>query len=59
MLAPVVPTGTAFGDAAEAIGVAARAASLRLAPVSPWSFASSATSGRLLSNTGWPCPAAV
>jgi len=59
MLAAVAPTGTAFGDAVEVIGVAARAASLRLAPVSPWSFASSATSGRLLSNTGWPCPAAV
>ncbi len=59
MLAAVVPTGTAFGDAVEAVGVAARAASLRLCPVLPWSFASSATSGRLLSNTGWPCPAAV
>ena len=33
MLAPVAPTGTAFGDAVEAIGVAARAAALRLAPV--------------------------
>ena len=58
MLAPLVPTGTAFGDAVEAIGVAARAASLRLAPVLPWSFASSATAGRLLSNTGCPWAAA-
>jgi len=54
MLAPVAPTGTAVGDAVEAIAVAARAASLRLAPVEPWWFASAASGGRLLSNTGWP-----
>ncbi len=54
LLAPIVPTGTAVGDAVEAVAVAARAASLRLAPVAPWSFASSASRGRLLSNTGWP-----
>lgn len=54
MLAPLAPTGTPTGDAVEAIGVGARAASLRLAPVEPWSFASAASRGRLLSNTGWP-----
>ena len=54
MLAAVVPTTTALGDAVEAIAVAARAASLRLAVVRPWSFASAASAGRLLSNTGWP-----
>lgn len=54
MLAPLAPTGTRIGDAVEAIAVAARAAALRLAPVEPWSFASSASRGRLLSNTGWP-----
>ncbi len=54
LLAPVTPTGTPVGDAVEAIAVAARAASLRLAPVAPWSFASAASNGRLLSNTCWP-----
>lgn len=54
MLTPLVPMATLLGDAVEAIAVAARAASLRLAPVRPWSFASAASAGRLLSNTGWP-----
>jgi hypothetical protein len=54
MLAPLAPTGTALGDAVEAISVAARASSLRLVPVAPWRFASAASAGRLLSNTGWP-----
>jgi len=54
LLAPMAPTGTAVGDAVEAVAVAARASSLRLAPVAPWSFASTASRGRLLSNTGWP-----
>lgn len=54
MLAPVAPTGTPAGDAVEAIAVAARAASLRLGLVEPWRFASAASRGRLLSNTGWP-----
>lgn len=54
MLAPMVPTATPLGDAVDAIAVAARAASLRLGPVKAWSFASSASAGRLLSNTGWP-----
>lgn len=59
MLAPIAPTGTPVGDAVEAVAVAARAASLRLAPAPPWSFASTASGGRLLSNTGCPWAAAV
>lgn len=58
VLAPLVPTLTPVGDAVEAVAVAARAASLRLAPVEPWSFASAASRGRLLSTTGWPWAAA-
>lgn len=58
MLAPLAPSGTSVGDAVEAIAVAARAASLRLAPVKPWQFASGASGGRLIFNTGWPYPAA-
>ena len=55
-LAAVAPTGSAAGDAVEAIGVAARAASLRLGPRSGWSWASVLTAGRLLSNTNSPWP---
>ena len=58
MLAPILPAASVVADAVEAIAVAARAASLRLAPVEPWSFASMASRGRLLSNTGWPWAAA-
>lgn len=54
MLKPIGATATAVGDALEALGVAARAASLRLGPVEAWLFASAASRGRLLSNTGWP-----
>jgi len=54
LLAPILATGTALGDGVEAIAVAARAASLRLAPVEPWAFASKASRGRLISNAGWP-----
>ncbi len=54
LLAPITAMATVVGDAVEAIGVAARAASLRLGPVEAWLFASSASRGRLLSNTGWP-----
>ena len=59
LLAPLAPTGTAVGDAVDAVAVAARAAALRLAPMPPWSFASTASRGRLLSNTGWPWAAAA
>lgn len=54
MLAPIAVMATAVGDAVEAIGVAARASSLRLGPVEAWLFASAASRGRLLSNTSWP-----
>ena len=54
LLAAIALVGSVVADAVEAIGVAARAAVLRLGPVGPWSFASSASRGRLLSNTGWP-----
>lgn len=53
MLAAVTPTGTAVGDAVEAIGIAARASFLRVAPAPAWEFASAASRGGLLSNTGW------
>ncbi len=59
MLAPLVPTPTPEGDAVEAMAGAARAASLRLGAVRPWQFASAASRGRLLSNTGWPWAAAA
>lgn len=59
MLAPVAATASCLGDAVEAVAVAARAAALRLAPVEPWWFASAASAGRLLSNTGWPWAPAV
>jgi hypothetical protein len=53
-LPAIEPAGSAVGDALEAIGVAARAASLRLGPRPPWSWASVLTVGRLLSNTNTP-----
>lgn len=54
MLGPVAPTGSGVADALQAVGVAARAASLRLGPRPPWSWASVLTVGRLLSNTSSP-----
>lgn len=54
LLGPIEPAATVVADAVEAVGVAARAAVLRLGPAGPWSFASTASRGRLLSNTGWP-----
>jgi hypothetical protein len=56
-LAPIVPAGTALGDAVEAVGVAARAESLRLGARPGWSWASVLTAGLLLSNTNSPWPA--
>jgi hypothetical protein len=57
-VAVVTPAGSAVGDAVEAVGVAARAATLRLGPRPGWSWASALTGGRLLSNTSspWPVP---
>lgn len=55
-LAPdLTPRGCPVADAVEALGAAAVAATLRLSPVDPWSFASRATGGRLL----WPAGAGV
>ena len=59
LLGPVQPQWSVFADAVEAVGVAARAAVLRLGVRAPWSFASAATGGRLLSNTGCPWVAIV
>ena len=54
MLGTVVPAASQVAAAVEAIGVAARAASLRLGPRPPWSWASVLTVGRLLANTNTP-----
>jgi hypothetical protein len=59
MLAPLAPAGSVFADAMEAIAAAARAAVGRLGPRGPWSFASAASGGRLLSNTSWLYPGAA
>jgi len=58
MLGPVVPTGSAFADAVEAIGVAARAAVHRLGPRPPWALASVLSGGGLLAtrNDLWAPP---
>lgn len=54
MLGATPPAGSPVADAVEAIGVAARAASLRLGSRPPWSWVSVLTVGRLLSNTNTP-----
>jgi hypothetical protein len=54
MLVPAGPAGSPLADAVEAIGAAARAASLRLGPRLPWAWASALTVGRLLANTNSP-----
>jgi hypothetical protein len=53
-LGPVAPAGSALGDVVEALGVAARTASLRLGPRPAWSWASALTGGALLANTSSP-----
>jgi hypothetical protein len=53
-LAAICPTGSALGDAVEAIAVAARAAALSLGVRPPWSLASALTAGALLANTNSP-----
>jgi hypothetical protein len=57
-LDPPGPSGTAVGDAVEAIGLAARSAVLRFGPSLVWSMASRLTGGGLLSNTSslWLAP---
>jgi hypothetical protein len=54
MLAPIEPAGSTVADAIEAIGVAARAATLRLGSRPVWSLASVLTVGGLLANTNSP-----
>lgn len=54
LLGPLGPSESAFADAVEAIAAAARSAVGRLGPRPPWSFASAASGGRLLSNTHCP-----
>jgi hypothetical protein len=56
-LGPIRPTGSMVADAVEAVGAAARTASLRLGPRPAWSWASALTAGALLSNTNTPWPA--
>lgn len=55
---PPGPTGSRGTDALEAIGAAARAASLRLGGRPAWSWASALTAGSLLANTNshWRAP---
>jgi hypothetical protein len=55
--APVVPSGSVFADAIEAIGVLGAVAVRRFGPRPPWSLASVVTGGRLLCNTNSPFPA--
>lgn len=50
-LGPIVPSGSAVGDALEAIGVAARAGVQRFGPIGSWAMASRLTAGALLCNT--------
>lgn len=56
-LGVVEPRASPAGDALEAIGVAARAAGELFGPAPVWLFASGASGGRLLANTGSPFPA--
>jgi len=54
MLVAIEPAGSPVADAVEAVGVAARAASLGLGPRPGWSWASVLTVGGLLCNTNSP-----
>ena len=54
LLGRIFPTGSLFGDAVEAVGMAARAAEKRLGPQHGWGFGSRASAGALLANTGCP-----
>lgn len=55
---PLDPGASPSADAIEAIGAAARAASVAIAIRPPWSWASRLSAGGLLSNTNspWPTP---
>ena len=58
LAAPVVPGGSVFADALEAIGLAARAATLRFGPRGSWGWASAMSGGWLLATRVhlWPAP---
>ena len=56
-LSEIVPVGSLFGDAINAIGIAARSLSIRFGPKPLWSQMSAMCGGRLLSNTNSPFPA--
>jgi hypothetical protein len=55
---PIGPTGSVVGDAVEAIGTAARAATLRFGPRPPWGWAAAMSGGWLLATRVdlWPAP---
>jgi hypothetical protein len=56
--ASIVPAGSAMADALEAIGVAARAATLRFGPRPAWGWAAAMSGGWLLATRVdlWPAP---
>jgi hypothetical protein len=55
---PIGPAGSAVADAIEAIGMAARAATLRFGPRPAWGWASAMSGGWLLATRVhlWPAP---
>ena len=57
-LGALAPAGSVLADAVAAVGVAARAAALRVGPARPWVFAARVSGGRLLApdsiNTSCP-----
>ncbi|MBK7019711.1 MAG: helix-turn-helix domain-containing protein [Candidatus Microthrix sp.] len=54
LLPRIDPAGSPFGDAVEAVGMAARAAEKRLGSGAGWGFVSRASAGKILANTGCP-----
>jgi hypothetical protein len=58
LLVPLAPTGWLVSDAVEAIGVAARAATLRFGPRPGWGWAAAMSGGWLLATQVqlWPSP---
>ena len=55
-LSEIVPVGSLFGDAINAIGIAVRSLTIRFGPKPLWSQTSAMCGGRLLSNTNSPFP---
>ena len=56
-LGPIVPAGSGFADALEAIGVAARMWVLRLGRRAVWPLVAALSGGALLCHTSCPFPA--